>query len=193
MSPLFSPNGARGGPDVEIVRRLNRPSLLGNLQAVTSSRLPHLALASMLLVSMLVSMLLVPAPSLADERSELTRLGVRTEQLAQLTARFLGEARRDARDAQVQCLDRKLAEVHALLRQAWYRSDNGLAPTEALQTRYAILRREVHACVGIVLSDPRARIRRETRVEVHVERDVPNDDPTALPRLEGPSTIVPPG
>lgn len=141
----------------------------------------------------LVLGIFVAVPTHADDRpSDSTRLGVRTEQLAQLTARFLGEARRDADEARVRCLDRKLAEVHALLRQAWYRSENGLASTSALDQRYGTLRREVHACVGIVLRDERRAAPTQTRVEMFVPRDAPDEDPTQLRATEPIAPLVPP-
>ncbi|MCB9616749.1 MAG: hypothetical protein H6722_30305 [Sandaracinus sp.] len=145
------------------------------------------------LLSFVVLVGVLPASSRADEgATDLTRLGVRTEQLAQLTARFLGEARRDGDATQTQCLDRKLTEVHALLRQTWYRSESGLAPSAALDERYARLRREVHACVGIVLRDGTRGPRARTRVEAYVPSER-FDDPTRVPTSEAASTVVPPG
>jgi len=136
----------------------------------------------------------VSRTSADDRATDLTRLGVRTEQLAQLTARFLGEARRDADETRTRCLDRKLAEVHALLRQTWHRSDSGLGSTAALDQRYATLRREVHACVGIVLREERSQAATtRTRVEVLVPSDAPTDDPTRVPTSSSEATIVPPG
>ncbi len=136
----------------------------------------------------------VSRTSADDRATDLTRLGVRTEQLAQLTARFLGEARRDADETRTRCLDRKLAEVHALLRQTWYRSESGLGSTVALDQRYATLRREVHACVGIVLRDQRTQAATpRTRVEMHVPSDAPTEDPTQVPTSSADATVVPPG
>lgn len=130
----------------------------------------------------------------ADDRArDITRLSLRTEQLAQLTARFLGEARRDADETRTRCLDRKLAEVHALLRQTWYRSENGLGSNAALDQRYATLRREVHACVGIVLREERTQAATRTRVEMLVPSDAPTEDPTLVPASDPGATLVPPG
>jgi hypothetical protein len=135
----------------------------------------------------------VSRTSANDRGTDITRLGVRTEQLAQLTARFLGEARRDADETRTRCLDRKLAEVHALLRQTWHRSESGLGSTVALDQRYATLRREVHACVGIVLREERTQATTtRTRVEMLVPSDAPTQDPTLVPASEPGATVVPP-
>lgn len=159
-----------------------------NEACVTTTSLRSLLLAATLA---LVSLAPAHANERPSERDALTRLSLRTEQLAQLAARFLGEARREGDDAQARCLDRKLTEVHALLRQAWYRSESGLASSAALEQRHAQLRREVHACVGIVLRESNGGPRTRTVVEVRVPREV-HDDPTRLPGVRADDMVIPP-
>ncbi|MBX3246594.1 MAG: hypothetical protein KF901_05370 [Myxococcales bacterium] len=152
----------------------------------------RLVLPALLLVTTL-------APALrADDRPrdvELTQLVVRVERLAQWAARQLGEARRDGDVARVQCLDQRLAEVHALLRQTWYQAERPSPPrgvNAVLVARQEGLRRQLYACVGIHLSESGA-VRNRTVVTTEIAPDTPREDPTRM-QLGAPEPIpfVPP-